>query len=75
MQDKVVVVTGGTSGIGQVAAETLASQGARIVLIARDQARAAETACPWNLRMKRLMQATTTTRFIKRFFVIIGSRK
>jgi NAD(P)-dependent dehydrogenase (short-subunit alcohol dehydrogenase family) len=43
MQDKVVVVTGGTSGIGQVAAETLASQGARIVLIARDQARAAET--------------------------------
>jgi NAD(P)-dependent dehydrogenase (short-subunit alcohol dehydrogenase family) len=43
MQDKVVVVTGGTSGIGQVAAETLAGQGARIVLIARDQARAAET--------------------------------
>jgi len=43
MQGKVVVVTGGTSGIGQVAAETLAGQGARIVLIARDQARAAET--------------------------------
>src|SRR6202162_5442417 len=43
LKDKVVVVTGGTSGIGQVAAETLASQGARIVLIARDQARAAET--------------------------------
>ena len=43
MQDKVVIVTGGTSGIGQVAAETLARQGARIVLIARDQARAAET--------------------------------
>jgi NAD(P)-dependent dehydrogenase (short-subunit alcohol dehydrogenase family) len=43
MQDKVVVVTGGTSGICQVAAETLAGQGARIVLIARDEARAAET--------------------------------
>ena len=43
MQGKVIVVTGGTSGIGQVAAETLAGQGARIVLIARDQARAAET--------------------------------
>jgi len=43
MQGEVVVVTGGTSGIGQVAAETLASQGARIVLIARDQQRAAET--------------------------------
>lgn len=38
-----MVVTGGTSGIGQVAAETLASQGARIVLIARDQTRAADT--------------------------------
>lgn len=43
MQGKVVVVTGATSGIGQVAAETLASQGARVVLIARDEARAAET--------------------------------
>jgi NAD(P)-dependent dehydrogenase (short-subunit alcohol dehydrogenase family) len=43
MQDKVVVITGGTSGIGQVAAETLAHQGARIVLIARDPMRAAET--------------------------------
>jgi NAD(P)-dependent dehydrogenase (short-subunit alcohol dehydrogenase family) len=43
MQDKVIVVTGGTSGIGQVAAETLAGQGARIVLIARDPARAAKT--------------------------------
>jgi NAD(P)-dependent dehydrogenase (short-subunit alcohol dehydrogenase family) len=43
MRDKVVVVTGGTSGIGQVAAQSLASQGARIVLIARDEARAAKT--------------------------------
>lgn len=41
MQNKVVVVTGGTSGIGQVAAEALARQGARIILIARDEARAA----------------------------------
>ena len=41
MQDKVVVVTGGTSGIGQAAAEALASQGARIILIARDPERAA----------------------------------
>jgi NAD(P)-dependent dehydrogenase (short-subunit alcohol dehydrogenase family) len=46
MQDKVVVVTGGTSGIGQVAAQTLASQGARIVLIARDEVRAAKTRSP-----------------------------
>jgi NAD(P)-dependent dehydrogenase (short-subunit alcohol dehydrogenase family) len=36
---KTVVITGGTSGIGQVAAEALAGMGARIILIARDPAR------------------------------------
>ena len=39
---KVVVVTGGTSGIGRVAAIELSRRGARIVLIARDHARAAD---------------------------------
>jgi retinol dehydrogenase 12 len=43
MQAKVVVVTGGTSGIGRVAAERLASMGARLVLVARDRARAEAT--------------------------------
>lgn len=43
MQGKTVVVTGGTSGIGEVAALRLAGQGARIVLIARDQKRGAIT--------------------------------
>ena len=33
MQNKTVVITGGTSGIGEVAALNLAGQGARIVLI------------------------------------------
>jgi NAD(P)-dependent dehydrogenase (short-subunit alcohol dehydrogenase family) len=42
MDGKVVVITGGTSGIGQVAAAELARQGARIILIARDRGRAAE---------------------------------
>jgi NAD(P)-dependent dehydrogenase (short-subunit alcohol dehydrogenase family) len=37
---KVAVITGGTSGIGAAAAEALAAQGARIVLVARDTARA-----------------------------------
>ena len=37
MHGKVVVITGATSGIGQVAAEELAEQGARMVLIARDR--------------------------------------
>src|ERR1700676_1503376 len=39
MQGKVVVITGGTSGIGDVAAERLAGMGARIVLVARDRTR------------------------------------
>jgi NAD(P)-dependent dehydrogenase (short-subunit alcohol dehydrogenase family) len=43
MKGKVVVITGATSGIGQVAAERLAGMGARIVLIARNEARAAST--------------------------------
>lgn len=43
MSVKTVVVTGGTSGIGEVAAVRLAGQGARIVLVARDKARADAT--------------------------------
>jgi NAD(P)-dependent dehydrogenase (short-subunit alcohol dehydrogenase family) len=39
----VIVITGATSGIGQVAAEALAAQGARIVLVARDRQRADRT--------------------------------
>jgi retinol dehydrogenase 12 len=39
MQGKVVVITGATSGIGQVAAEQLARMGARIVQVARDKTR------------------------------------
>ena len=39
MQGKVIVITGATSGIGQVAAERLAGMGARLVLVARDQVR------------------------------------
>lgn len=42
MDGKVVVLTGGTSGIGLVAAVELARRGARIVLVARDRGRAAQ---------------------------------
>jgi NAD(P)-dependent dehydrogenase (short-subunit alcohol dehydrogenase family) len=43
MQGKVVVITGATSGIGRIAAERLAVLGARLVLVARDRARADAT--------------------------------
>src|SRR5260370_19416015 len=39
MQGRVVVITGATSGIGQVAAEKLGRMGARLVLLARDRDR------------------------------------
>jgi NAD(P)-dependent dehydrogenase (short-subunit alcohol dehydrogenase family) len=39
MQGKTVVMTGATSGIGEVAALTLAREGARIVFVARDRVR------------------------------------
>ncbi len=39
MNGKVVVITGATSGIGQVAAEKLAGMGGRIIQIARDRNR------------------------------------
>src|SRR5579859_1647727 len=43
MRGKTVVITGATSGIGEVAACELARQGARIVFTARDPARAGAT--------------------------------
>jgi NAD(P)-dependent dehydrogenase (short-subunit alcohol dehydrogenase family) len=43
MKNKVVVITGATSGIGEVAAQTLAGMGARIVLVARNVGRGQKT--------------------------------
>ena len=43
MAGSVIVVTGATSGIGEVAADRLAAKGAKIVFIARDRARGEAT--------------------------------
>ena len=43
MKGKTVVITGGTSGIGEAAAGKLAEMGARIVLVARSKSRGAVT--------------------------------
>ena len=43
MQGKTVVATGATSGVGAAAVEALAGQGARILFVARDPARAEAT--------------------------------
>jgi hypothetical protein len=43
LKGKTVVITGGTSGIGEVAAEALAQMGARIILVARSRSRADAT--------------------------------
>ena len=43
MEGKTVIVTGATSGIGEIAAIRLAEKGARIVFTARDQSRADHT--------------------------------
>ncbi|MGH6847007.1 MAG: SDR family NAD(P)-dependent oxidoreductase, partial [Methylocella sp.] len=49
MKGNTVVITGGTSGIGEIAAEQLAQMGARIVLIVRDKSRGEVT-------LKRLLE-------------------
>jgi short chain dehydrogenase len=43
MRGKTAVITGGTSGIGEVAAVALAKMGARIILVARDKLRGEAT--------------------------------
>jgi retinol dehydrogenase 12 len=57
MQGKTVVITGGTSGIGAIAAQRLAQLGARIVLIARSKSRGKVTLARLNERAPGLAHA------------------
>ena len=59
MNGKTIVITGATSGIGQVAAERLAQQGARIVQIARSKDRGAAALA----RLKAISSATHTVHY------------
>jgi NAD(P)-dependent dehydrogenase (short-subunit alcohol dehydrogenase family) len=43
LKNKIVLITGGTSGVGKATALKLSALGAKVVLIARDKARAMET--------------------------------
>lgn len=43
MKDKLVLITGGSAGVGRAAALSLARMGARIVLLSRDRERAEQT--------------------------------
>jgi NAD(P)-dependent dehydrogenase (short-subunit alcohol dehydrogenase family) len=54
LRGKTIVITGATSGIGEVAAIRLAEQGARIVFTARDKDRA-------NVTMEKLRRANAAT--------------
>lgn len=50
MQGKTVVITGATSGIGEIAAIDLAGKGARIVFVARDRKRGEATLAKLNAK-------------------------
>jgi NAD(P)-dependent dehydrogenase (short-subunit alcohol dehydrogenase family) len=74
MQGKVVVLTGGTSGIGEAAALKLANMGARLVLVARD-ARRAEATLERLRRISPMAQATAHAAHLADLSLVAETRR
>jgi NAD(P)-dependent dehydrogenase (short-subunit alcohol dehydrogenase family) len=55
LQDKVVVVTGGTSGIGLAAARIFLAEGAMVAICGRDETRLAAAKASLNASSNRLL--------------------
>jgi NAD(P)-dependent dehydrogenase (short-subunit alcohol dehydrogenase family) len=73
-QGKTVVITGGTSGIGEIAAERLAQMGARIVLIARSKSRGKMTLARLHGKAPDLAHTVHYADLMKRLAAEIASR-
>ena len=71
MQGKVVVLTGGTSGIGEAAAVKLAEMGARLGLVARDASRAAAILN----RLQKVSPATPHTTHLADLSLVAETRR
>ncbi len=71
MQGKTVVITGATSGIGEVAAFELAKMGARIVIVARNPLRAEKTLA----RLKLVVPSAPRSVHIADLSTLAGMKK
>jgi NAD(P)-dependent dehydrogenase (short-subunit alcohol dehydrogenase family) len=71
MQGKAVVLTGGTSGIGEAAALKLAKMGARLVLVVRDASRAEVTL----KRLQKVSPATPHTTHLADLSLVAGTQR
>ncbi|GIS95124.1 MAG: hypothetical protein CM1200mP22_23610 [Dehalococcoidia bacterium] len=52
LSEKIAVITGGAGGIGQAAAKHFAAEGARVVLVDRDESALQSVVRPWGGRCK-----------------------